>query len=111
MDTDLFMAVPNWFCKNPNGGETGYTIRKALKAIPGVPQGPRLWGKTSKAIFEEAYLQHSKAESCLYFCSKRNVYIIIWVDDIFLFAPTEARPDVDKLWKFLQSKMILGDKV
>ena len=110
MDTDLFMAVPNWFCKNPNGGETGYTIRKALKAIPGVPQGPRLWGKTSKAIFEEADLQHSKAESCLYFCSKRNVYIIIWVDDIFLFAPTEARPAVDKLWKFLQSKMILGGK-
>ena len=40
MDTDLFMAVPNWFCENPTGAETGYTIRKALKAIPGVPQGP-----------------------------------------------------------------------
>ena len=36
--------------------------------------------------------------------------MIVWVDDLFLFAPTEARPEVDKLWKFLQSKMILGDK-
>ena len=110
MDTDLYMAVPNWFCKQPNGSEVGFTIRKALKAIPGVPQGPRLWGKTSKAIFEEADLRHSKAESCLYFCSKRSIYIIVWVDDIFLFAPILARPEVDKLWKFLQGKMILGDK-
>ncbi len=110
MDTDLYMAVPNWFCKQPNGSEAGFTIRKALKAIPGVPQGPRLWGKTSKAIFEEADLRHSKAESCLYFCSKRIIFVIVWVDDIFLFAPPVARPEVDKLWKFLQSKMILGDK-
>ena len=87
MDTDLYMAVPNWFCKHPDGSEVGFTIRKALKAIPGVPQGPRLWGKTSKGVFEEALLRHSKAEPCLYFCSKRNIFVIVWVDDIFLFAP------------------------
>ena len=33
LDTDLYMAVPNWFCKQPNGSEAGFTIRKALKAI------------------------------------------------------------------------------
>ena len=41
MDTDLYMAVPNWFCKHPDGSEVGFTIRKALKAIPGVPQALR----------------------------------------------------------------------
>ena len=116
MDTDLYMDVPIWFwfCKHPDGSEVGFTIRKTLKAIPGVrmPQGPRLWGKTSKGVFEEALLRHSKAEPYLYFCSKRNIFVIVWVDDIFLFAPPIARPDVhmDKLWKFLQSKVILGDK-
>ena len=109
MDTDLYMAVPNWFCEHPTGAETGFTIRKALKAIPGVPQGPRLWNKTCKAIFEEDDLRQSKAESCLYFCIKRHIYLIVWVDDLFLFAPTEAAPAVAKLWKFLQGKVILGD--
>ena len=74
-----------------------------------MPQGPRLCNKTSKAIFEEGDLRQSKAESCLYFCIKRNIYLIVWVDDIFLFAPTEAAPAVAKLWKFLQGKVILGN--
>jgi hypothetical protein len=109
MDTDLYMAVPNWFCEHPTGEETGFSIRKAHKAIPGVPQGPRLWNKTSKAIFEEGDLRQSKAESCLYFCIKRHIYLIVWVDDLFLFAPKEAAAAVAKLWKFLQGKVILGD--
>ena len=52
MDTDLrlYLAVPNWFCKEATGKEVGFTIRKAIKAIPDripdVPQGPevdKLW--------------------------------------------------------------------
>ena len=41
MDTDLYMAVPNWFCEHPTGEETGFTIRKALKAIPGARRASR----------------------------------------------------------------------
>ena len=28
MDTDLYMVVPNWFCKHPDGSEVGFTIRR-----------------------------------------------------------------------------------
>jgi hypothetical protein len=110
MDTDLYMAVPNYFNKSPTGSETGFTIRKALKAIPGVPQGPRLWSKKSKTVFLGGGLIQSKAETCLYYNIQLQLFLIVWVDDLFLFAPTQARQHVDKLWKFLQGELILGDK-
>ena len=110
MDTDLYVAVPNYFNKAPTGAESGFTIRKALKAIPGVPQGPRLWSKKSKTVFLGGGLTQSKAETCLYFDTKTQQFLIVWVDDLFLFAPTQARPQVDKLWKYLQGELILGDK-
>jgi hypothetical protein len=105
------MAVPNWFCADPDGEpKTGYTIRKALKAIPGIPQGPRLWSKKARHVFLGGGLQASKAEYCLYYCHKRHIWLIVWVDDLFVFSPNASRLAVDKLWTYLQSKMILGAK-
>lgn len=45
MDSDVWVIVPNWFVRNPSGAETGYSIRKLLRGVPGIPQGPRLFHK------------------------------------------------------------------
>ena len=88
LDTDVYMIVPNWFCTEATGLELGYTIRKLLKGVPGIPQGPRLWNKKSNAIYLAGGLRQHRSEFCLYFCLKRHLILIVWVDDLFLFFPT-----------------------
>ena len=51
MNTVVYILVPNWFCIEATGKELGCTIRKLIKGVPGIPQGPRLWHKKSNAIY------------------------------------------------------------
>ena len=55
MDAKVYARVPNWFSNNPDS--TGFTIRQILKAVNGVPQGPRLWYRKSAKIFAELGLK------------------------------------------------------
>jgi hypothetical protein len=109
MDAEVYVAVPNWFCKDPTGKETGYTIRRMLKGVPGIPQGPRLFHKKSHGIYTKAGLTQCKSEFCLYYNAEKHIYLIVWVDDIFVFFPKEAEPSALKLWKELQQGFDLDD--
>ena len=109
MDTDVWVSVPNWFKVGASGKETGYTIRKLLKGVPGIPQGPRLFHKKSHAIYTSLGLQQCKSEHCLYFCQKRKIYLLVWVDDLFLFFPPEAITEAKTLWTNLQANLQLDD--
>ena len=110
MDTVLYALVPNWFCKDPKAAPPGFTVRRVLKSIPGIPQGPRLFNKKSHRALTELGLKQSKSEFCLYFCNDRKLYLVLWVDDIFLFYPTESMGEADKLWKGLQARFELADR-
>ena len=79
MDTVVHAAVPNWFRADANGTETGYTIRRLLKGVPGIPQGPRLFHKKSHGIYTGLGLQQCKSEFYLYFCTKRQLFLIVWL--------------------------------
>ena len=109
MDTDVKVTVPNYFRKGATGREVGFTIRQLLKGVPGIPQGPRLWHKKSNGIFLKAGLVQHRAEFCLYYCRKRQLYLIVWVDDLFLFFPKEAEPHAVELWAILRKEMDLGE--
>ena len=109
MDSDVTVALPNWFRADATGAETGYTLRKLIKAVPGIPQGPRLWHKKSHGVYTAADLSQCKSEPCLYFCTKRMLFLIVWVDDLFLFFPKQALPQATALWKHLQANLDLGD--
>ena len=89
--------------------ETGYTIRKLLKGVPGIPQGPRLFHKKSHGIYTGFGLEQCKSEYCLYYCKKRRLFLIVWVDDLFVFFPKEALPEAKSMWTYLQSKLELDD--
>jgi hypothetical protein len=109
MDALVYVLVPNWFCSNPAGAETGYSIRRLLKGVPGIPQGPRLFHKKSHSIFTSFGLTQCKSEFCLYYCKDRHLYLLVWVDDIFLFFPTQSTPAAKALWTGLRSKLDLDD--
>ena len=112
MDTELFVLVPNYFCDKPFGPQglrEGHTARRAYKALPGIPQGPRLWHKKCLIIFDKLGLKQSKSEYCLFWCAKRQLYLFLWVDDVFLFCPKEAKAAALTLWKGLQQNVELDD--
>jgi hypothetical protein len=113
MDTELYVLVPRWFCDEPfdsNGQlKQGWTIHRMYRAIPGVPQGPRLWNNKRKEVFvDKLGFVQSKAEICLFFCPKRKLYCFGWVDDFFLFYPPESRAHRDKFWTDISKLMDLS---
>ena len=111
MDAVVYVAVPNWFMVGANGSETGYTIRQLRKGVPGIPQGSRLFHKKSHKIYTgpEIHLIQCKSEFCLYFCAKRCIYLIVWVDDIFIFFPTAATKEATAIWTHLQTQLDLDE--
>ena len=109
MDTEVYVAVPNWFRLDATGSELGYTVRRLLKGIPGIPQGPRLWHKKSNAIYLDAGLKQHRSEFCVYYCLKRRLTLIVWVDDLFLFFPKAATTEAQALWTHLRKHMELDE--
>ena len=109
MDTEVYVAVPNWFRHDATGSELGYTIRKLLKGVPGIPQGPRLWHKMSNAIYLDAGLKQHRSEFCVYYCLKRRLTLVVWVDDLFLFFPKAATTEAEALWTHLRKHMDLDE--
>jgi histone deacetylase 1/2 len=109
MDTEVYVAVPNWFRSDATGSELGYTVRRLLKGIPGIPQGPRLWHKKSNAIYLDAGLKQHRSEFCVYYCLKRRLTLIVWVDDLFLFFPKAATTEAEALWTHLRKHMDLDE--
>ena len=105
MDAKVYARVPNWFSNNPDA--TGFTIRQILKAVNGVPQGPRLWYRKSAKIFAELGLKQCKCEYALF--HNDYAYLLVWVDDYFLFFPTQALDKATQLWKALQKRVDLED--
>jgi hypothetical protein len=112
LDTKIYMLVPNYFDNEPfgpDGLKEGFTIREAYKAIPGIPQGPRLWHKKCKAVFSGLKLVQSKAEYCIFFDAVNHIYIVVWVDDLFMFYPKESHGAALIMWKGLQKHLDLDD--
>ena len=57
---------------------------------------------------EKLGFKQSKAECCLFFCPKRQLYLFGWVDDFFLFYPKEAKAQRDKFWVDITKLMDLS---
>lgn len=111
MDTELYAKVPNWFRLDPDlKSGTSFTYHRVLKAIPGCPQGPRLFHKKSHHVYTKKMgLVQSKQEYTLYYDLERKLFLLVWVDDTFLFFPTSSTEAATALWKGLQKEFDLAD--
>ena len=109
VEATIFVSVPNWFRKGATGKETGFTIRQLLKGVPGIPQGSLLFYKKIRAIYTKLGLRQCKSEYCLYYCPTRQLYVVVWVDDIFMFFPTKSTTEAAAVWKAMQGELQLPD--
>ena len=109
MDAKVIVAVPNWFTTDASATMTGYTYRLALKAINGVPQGPHLFSNKTNNLFRKLGLRQCRSEPCLFYHLDHHLFLIVWVDDLFLFFPTSSSHHAAKLWKGIQAELDLED--
>ena len=113
IDSEIYVVVPRYFSDALNNPETydydNHDIRQAMKCVPGIPQGPRLWHKKSHGIFSGQALTQCKSDYALYYCLTRHLFLIVWVDDLFLFYPRTPEPHAQTLWRALQQQLDLDD--
>jgi hypothetical protein len=109
MDCVMYVSVPDFFTTDPDPNATGRTIRKLLKTIPGVPQGPRLFNKLAHRIFIGQGLVQCKSDFSLYACPERRLVLLAWVDDFFLAFPRETFALAADMWRGLQKSLDLGE--
>ena len=109
IDTDIWVRVPKYFNAKPTAADTGYDYRRVLKGIPGIPQGPRLFYRHISPVLITQGLQQCKAEHTLFFNSEKQLYVVVWVDDLFFFFPTIAMSNAADLYAGLRGKLDLGE--
>ena len=87
MDTEVWAKIPNWFCEEPDITKKGFVYRKLLKGVNGIPQGPMLFYRKLRDLLRSrgVDLEQAKCEYTLYFCNTRKMFLLVWVDDLFLF--------------------------
>ena len=110
MDHKVYARVPDWFdeATTLENIPTTTSIREVLKGIPGMPQCSRLFNNKAKATFKALGLSQSKADPALFFNTQLSIYLVAWVDDLFLFFPTSSTESATTLWKNLQAAFDLG---
>ena len=88
----------------------GQVAARVLKGLPGIPQGSRLWNQLMHKLLSSLKLVRSQVDFGLYHLPGYSIYLLIWVDDIFLFAAKDNAIKVDEIWKILQDKIGIEDK-
>ena len=109
MDTEVWARIPNWFTTEPEVTAKGYIYRRVLKGVNGIPQGPRLFYRKLRAILQAAKMEQAKCEYTLYYDNSRKLYLLIWVDDLFLFYPKDADKHARELWSYLRKNLDLDE--
>ena len=88
----------------------GKVAAKVLKGIPGIPQGSRLWNNHVHQLLTSLSFIRSSVDHGLYLMASFTIFILVWVDDLFLFAARESSAKVNEIWKVLQTKLGIDKK-
>ena len=88
----------------------GKVAAKVLKGMPGIPQGSRLWNLHMHKILtsQNCKLTRSQIDYGLYILPGFSLYILVWVDDIFMFVGEGAKQRSDSIWQALNQKKVIG---
>jgi len=114
MDAEVYVTMPRGFMdhsdsKGVGGEQCAKTYRRMLKGIPGIPQGSYLFNRKVHKIFIDGGLQRAPDDHALYYDSVNKIYMVVWVDDLFLFFPTTSTALAKQLWSHLQQHLDLGE--
>ena len=93
LDVELDVTLPEGFvlAGSSTTSEPGRRCR-ALTAIPGCPQGTRIWRKDMLATLNSlGFVTFLPSEPCLFWDAKKDpILLIVWVDDVHCSVPPTA---------------------
>ena len=111
LDTEIYVTMPKAVLAHNKAAASaaaeGKTEYRLLKGVPGIPQGSRLFSKKSHGIITGVGFTRSKVDHALYI-APNNIYLVVWVDDLFLFFPIEQAGTAGRMWQGLQAELDLG---
>jgi transposase InsO family protein len=112
MDTEVYVTLPKAFRERSKtaamAASQGRIYYRLLKGVPGIPQGSRLFSKKFHTAITAVGLTRSKVDYSLYFAAN-NIYLVIWVDDLFFFFPSSQTSTAKLMWAGLQERLDLAD--
>ena len=93
IDIELDVLLPEGFGTGVDDEQYSSAVgrrRRALTAIPGCPQGSRVWRhKIVGVLCELGFSTFLPDEPCLFKDSGPNpIFLVLWVDDIVVSAPS-----------------------
>jgi transposase InsO family protein len=88
----------------------GKVAAKVLKGMPGIPQGSRLWNLHMHKILTSLKFSRSQVDYGLYYIHGHQIFLLLWVDDIFLFVGRDDRKRADDIWSALRKAIGIGEK-
>ena len=107
VDHPIFVQIPDFYL-NPvaDYNPKKFTFHLMKKAIPGIPQAPRLFASKVKSIVSgKAGLLQCPHCPSLFVCTTRRLYLVHWVDDFYLFYPTSSSGFASQFWKTLRTEL------
>ena len=70
----------------PELQKTGH-VWKLEKALYGLSTAPKAWSEHMAATLTDTLgFRRSKTDSCLYFCPNRQLWVLVYVDDLFVLS-------------------------
>ena len=112
MDTEVYVTMPAAVLAHSEAAAAaaakGMTVYRLLKGVPGIPQGSRLFNMKSHAAITAAGFTRSQVDHALY-VAPNHLYLVVWVDDLFFFFPTDQAATAARMWAKLQGDLDLGE--
>lgn len=95
---EIFMTLPDGVTSSKR------VMCKLNKSLYGLRQAPRVWNERFDNLVSVIGFERTKCEDCLYINKKTQSFLLVYVDDFIITAPTEADLDeiVNKLSKNIE---------
>ena len=81
---------------------------EVLKGLPGIPQGSRLWNRLMHDFLTKIGFKRSEVDYGLYTMLDHEIYLLLWVDDLFYFYPKRSEAKASAQWSKIQERFKVG---
>jgi len=112
MDAVVYVTVPDGFSEDGGPQKFGDAkVRLLQSGVPGIPQGSYLFHKKVKSVLEAAGATVLPDDASVWklLVGDDAVYILVWVDDFFVFFPIALMAPARQLWAAMQRNFELPD--
>ena len=90
VDVPVLVQVPDWYTNTQKDYDCSkFTYHFLKKAVPGIPQAPRLFGKKVEGILRKVGLTSCQHCPALYTCKERSLILVHHVDDFLFVIPKD----------------------